>query len=167
MKKHIVIIGALTTALFGCQATGTTENTSATPMMSSGALSEIALSGALQAFGSQATTEIQGISSLVQESTEVSSSQAMGSVGSLLALAQSSLGQSQNDELNRLLPGYDQINSTGLSSLITNQSALETAFSGLGLSPSMVSTIAPVLINTLTNQGASSVLVQSLSALWQ
>lgn len=167
MKNHIVIIGVLTGVLFGCQAIGTTEKTSATPATSSGVLSEAALRSALQVFGSQTTTDIQGLSSLVQESTGVSSSQAMGGVGSLLALAQNSLVQSQNNELSRLLPGYDQVSSTGLSSLITNQSALDTAFSGLGLSPSMVNTVAPVLINVLTNQGASPGLIQSLSSLWQ
>ncbi|EJE8516214.1 DUF2780 domain-containing protein [Vibrio parahaemolyticus] len=167
MKKHIMVISALSVALLGCQTTGTPESTSSVTSLASSALSGNALSSALQAFSSKSTGETKGLASLVQESTGLTSEQAMGSVSSLLALAQSSLGQSQNNELGKLIPGYDALKSTGLSALITNQGALETAFSQLGISPSMISTIAPVLINALKSQGASSGLMKSLSALWK
>lgn len=167
MKKYIVVISALSVALLGCQATGNPKTTSAVSSLASSALSGKALSGALQAFGSKSSGETKGLASLVQESTGLTSEQAMGSVSSMLALAQSSLGQSQSNELGQLIPGYDALQSTGLSSLITNYSSLEAAFSQLGISPSMVTAIAPVLINALKSQGASSGLMNSLSELWK
>ena len=167
MKKHIIVISALSVALLGCQVIGSPESTSSVSSLASSTLSEKALSEALQAFGSQSTGETKGLASLVRESTGLTSEQAMGGIGSLLALAQGSLEQSQNNELGKLISGYDALKSTGLSTLITNQGSLETAFSQLGISPSMISTIAPVLINALKSQGASTGLMKSLSALWK
>ena len=84
----------------------------------------------------------------------------------MLALAQGELSSSQDSELSQLIPGYDALESSGLSSLITNNASLESAFSQLGLNPSMIDTFAPLLLGALQTQGASSGLLQSLSSLW-
>lgn len=153
--------------LLGCQATGTPESRSSASSLASSILPENTLSSALQAFNSHPTGEIKELASLVQKSTGLTSEQAMGSISSLVILAQNSLGRSQNNELGELIPGYDALKGTELSSLITSQDSLEAAFSQLGINPSMISKVAPVLINELKNQGASSGLIKGLSTLWK
>ncbi|WP_244230749.1 DUF2780 domain-containing protein [Vibrio ouci] len=125
-----------------------------------------ALTGAISAWGQQgaADTDLAG---QIQQATNVTSDQAIGGVGSLLALAQNSLGSSQNQELGSLIPGYDVLESTGLSKMITDSGAVDSAFSALGMDPALVSSFTPLIINALQAQGASSGLTSALAGIWQ
>ncbi|KJY84263.1 hypothetical protein TW81_05565 [Vibrio galatheae] len=165
MKKHVLLLSILSVSLLGCQATGSSEPSTTSTNSAYSDLASTALTGALQMWGQQNGSE--DLTSSIQQATGVTSEQAAGGIGSLFALAQSSLGESQNSELGELIPGYDQLESSGLSSMITNSGALDSAFSALGMDPSMVSTFAPIVISALQSQGASSSLVQALSTLWQ
>jgi hypothetical protein len=88
-------------------------------------------------------------------------------VGSLLALAQNNLGESQNSELAGLIPGYDSLQSTGLTAMIANNETVKSAFTALGMDPSLISTFVPIILQTLQSQGASSSLLSSLGTIWQ
>ncbi|EEX94946.1 hypothetical protein VIOR3934_11827 [Vibrio orientalis CIP 102891 = ATCC 33934] len=167
MQKRVLVTTALAIALVGCQSTSEqsqTETTSTSSAYSS--LATAALTGALSAWGQQgaANTDLAG---QIQTATNVTSDQAIGGVGSLLALAQNSLGSSQNQELGSLIPGYDVLESTGLSKMITDSGAVESAFSALGMDPALVSSFAPLIINALQAQGASSALTSALSGIWR
>ncbi|RTZ14766.1 hypothetical protein EJ063_15780 [Vibrio aquaticus] len=167
MKKHVVLTAALTFAMVGCQSTGEQSQESSEGNSSNySALAGAALSGAIQTWSQQgaANTDLAG---QIQQATNVTSDQAIGGVGSLLALAQNSLGSTQSQELGSLIPGYDVLENSGLSSLITNSGAVDSAFSALGMDPALVSTFAPLLINALQAQGASTGLTQALSTIWQ
>ncbi|MDK9758897.1 DUF2780 domain-containing protein, partial [Vibrio sp. D173a] len=96
----------------------------------------------------------------------VTSDQALGGIGSMLALAQNSLGSADNKELSSLIPGMSTLESTGLTSILNSQGAVESAFSGLGMDSLMITTFAPIILQALQSQGATSGLLDSLSAIW-
>ena len=164
MKKRIVVTLALSSILLGCQ---TTSSDTAATGSDYTAIATAAAGAALQAWLGQSGGTASALANLVQGQTNVSADQALGGVGSLLALAQNGLSGSQNSELGSLVPGLDTLQSSGLTSLITNQSAVDTAFESLGMDASMASTFAPILLSSLEDQGASSPLVGALGNIWQ
>ncbi|WP_234494642.1 DUF2780 domain-containing protein [Vibrio maritimus] len=97
----------------------------------------------------------------------ISPEQATTGVGALLSLAQSSLGSEQQSELGSLIPGMDSLTSSGLLSSIQDMDSVKSAFSSVGLDPSMISEFAPIVLDYLGSQGASSGLMDSLTSLWQ
>lgn len=111
--------------------------------------------------------ETTPLSDTVADQASVTSDQAIGGIGSMLALAQNSLDTADNKELATLIPGMSSLESTGLSSLLNSQGAVESAFSSLGMDPSMVSTFAPIILQALQSQGATSGLMDSLAAIWK
>ncbi len=50
---------------------------------------------------------------------------------------------------------------------INSLSAVNDVFEKIGLDPSMVAQFAPIILGYLTDQGASSGLLNSLSSLWK
>ncbi len=99
----------------------------------------------------------------------VSPEQATGGAGALLALASNSLSKEQSSELSGLIPGMSELqNSTpGLLSMANNMGAVTNIFGKLGLDASTVNQFAPVILEYLTGQGASSGLLSSLTSLWK
>ncbi|CAH0524520.1 DUF2780 domain-containing protein [Vibrio hippocampi] len=97
----------------------------------------------------------------------VSPQQATAGAGALLSLAQSSLGESQTSELSSLIPGMSTLTDSGLLSSVQNMESVQSAFSAVGLDPSMISQFAPIILQYLGTQGASSGLTDSLTSLWQ
>ncbi len=137
-------------------------------------LNKLTNSDDLSSMVSSSLSQVESNSALLTQITSqlpVSDSQAAGGVGSLLTLAQNQLSESNSTELGTLLPGLDQLTSlTGSSSTlssITNLESVNKVFNQLGLDSSMVSQYAPIILQYLTSQGASSDLLGSLSALWQ
>lgn len=98
----------------------------------------------------------------------VSPQQATGGAGALLALASNSLSSSESSELGQLIPSMGSLQSSvpGLMQLATSNSAVTDVFSTLGLDPSMVAQFAPIILQYLTSQNASSGLLGSLTSLW-
>ncbi|MEI2564069.1 DUF2780 domain-containing protein [Vibrio metoecus] len=96
--------------------------------------------------------------------------QAGGGVATLLTQAQNNLTADQSNELNQLIPSLNE-----LTELIPNQNLstilqrkeVNQAFNTLGLDASMVEQFVPVLMQYLTQQGASQNLLESLGKLWQ
>ena len=117
----------------------------------------------------EATKQDQSsIISALTSQLDVSTEQATGGAGALLALASNSLSSSESSELSSLIPGMSSLTSsaTGLLGMADNMSAVTDIFTKLGLDASMVTEYAPVLLEYLTEQGASSELLSSLSSLW-
>lgn len=124
---------------------------------------------------SSSLDQVESNSALLSQVTSqlpVSETQAAGGVGSLLTLAQNQLSDDNSSELASLLPGLDQLTSlagsgnSDLLSNISNISAVNGVFEDLGLDSSMVSQFAPIILQYLTGQGASTDLIGSLSSLW-
>ena len=164
--NKVMLISALTVALFGCQTTGTSSSSTAELSSGYNSLTGELLTSALQAWEQKVDTDTLSLISDIEQVTGTTSEQALGGVGSLLALAQGGLNSSQNSELSQLVPGYSALENSGLSSVITNNASLERAFTQLGLSPSMIDTFSPLLLDALQAKGASSGLLQSLSSFW-
>jgi hypothetical protein len=108
------------------------------------------------------------LADLLSSELDVTTEQAASGGAAMLALAQNSLSSDSASELTSLIPGLESLG--GASSLLGNiesMSAVNDVFSKLGLDPSMVSQFAPVIMGYLTDQGASSGLLGSLTSLWQ
>ncbi|WP_261816543.1 DUF2780 domain-containing protein [Vibrio gallicus] len=113
------------------------------------------------------TTQNSPLTDLLTEQLDVTPTQAAGGAGALLSLAQSQLSNGQSSELGSLIPGLNSFtSSTGLASMITNMDSVKSTFEKLGIDPSLVSQFAPVIMQYLTSQGASSGLLGSLGSLW-
>ncbi|WP_375752367.1 DUF2780 domain-containing protein [Vibrio sp. HN007] len=129
-----------------------------------GALTSMAqsLSGQVQA------QENSPIVDALTSQLSVTPEQATGGAGALLALASNSLSGSNASELSNLIPGLSSLQESapGLMSMANNMGAVNDVFGALGLDASMVSQFAPIILQYLTGQGASSGLLGSLSSLW-
>ncbi|MEZ9504385.1 DUF2780 domain-containing protein [Vibrio sp. 10N.286.51.B11] len=164
MKKVLItVLSSL--AVVSCASTSDSEQTSSSSDTNYSQLSQTALMTAVNMWSQQ--NETTPLVDTVADQASVTSDQAVGGIGSMLALAQNSLGTADNKELATLIPGMSSLESTGLSSLLSSQGAVESAFSGLGMDPSMVTTFAPIILQALQSQGATSGLMDSLSAIWQ
>ncbi|EDP57073.1 DUF2780 domain-containing protein [Vibrio sp. AND4] len=111
--------------------------------------------------------ESSPLSDLLTSKLPVSTEQAAGGTGALLALAQSQLSDQNSSELKSLIPGMSSLD--GASSMLGNiesLSAVQGTFDKLGLDPAMISQFAPVILDYLGKQGASEGLLSSLSGLW-
>lgn len=137
-------------------------------------LSKLSESNDLSSMVSSTLSQTESNSALLTQITSqlpVSQTQAAGGVDSLLALAQNQLSDSNSSELETLLPGLNQLTSLSESSSaiakIADMEAVNNVFNKLGLDSSMVAQFAPLVLQYLTSQGASSDLLGSLSSLWQ
>lgn len=169
MNKNLVLAVIASAALMGCQNTsGSSENTASTNAGGSSysSIAGAALLAAAQSWGQQ-SEDTSVLAQAIQQSTNVTPQQAAGGVGSLLALAQNSLGQTQNNELAGLIPGYSSLQQSGLTSMIVNSDMVKSSFTALGMDPSLISTFAPIILQTLQSQGASTGLLSSLGTIWQ
>ena len=164
MKKVLItVLSSL--AVVSCASTSDSEQTSSSSDTNYSQLSQTALMAAVNMWSQQ--NETTPLVDTVADQASVTSDQAVGGIGSMLALAQNSLGTVDNKELASLIPGMSSLEPTGLSSLLNSQGAVESAFSGLGMDPSMVTTFAPIILQALQSQGATSGLMDSLAAVWQ
>ncbi|KDO13855.1 DUF2780 domain-containing protein [Vibrio metoecus] len=100
----------------------------------------------------------------------LSPQQAGGGVATLLTQAQNNLTADQSNELNQLIPSLNEliglIPNQNLSTILQRKE-VNQAFNTLGLDASMVEQFVPVLMQYLTQQGASQNLLESLGKLWQ
>ncbi|MCX2760151.1 DUF2780 domain-containing protein [Vibrio sp. Sgm 22] len=163
--KKILITMLSSLAVVSCASTSDSEQTGSTSDTNYSQLSQTALMAAVNMWSHQ--NETTPLADTVADQASVTSDQAIGGIGSMLALAQNSLGTADNKELATLIPGMSSLESTGLSSLLSSQGAVESAFAGLGMDSSMVTTFAPIILQALQSQGATSGLMDSLAAIWQ
>ena len=164
MKKVLItVLSSL--AVVSCASTSESEQTSSSSDTNYSQLSQTALMAAVNMWSQQ--NETTPLADTVADQASVTSDQAIGGIGSMLALAQNSLGSADNKELATLIPGMSSLESTGLSSVLSSQGAVESAFAGLGMDSSMVTTFAPIILQALQSQGATSGLMDSLAAIWQ
>ncbi|MEZ8878773.1 DUF2780 domain-containing protein [Vibrio lentus] len=163
--KKILITVLSSLAVVSCASTSDSEQTGSSSDTNYSQLSQTALMAAVNMWSQQ--NETTPLADTVANQASVTSDQAIGGIGSMLALAQNSLGSADNKELATLIPGMSSLESTGLSSVLSSQGAVESAFSGLGIDSSMITTFAPIILQTLQSQGATSGLMDSLAAIWQ
>ncbi|MEZ8040783.1 DUF2780 domain-containing protein [Vibrio sp. 10N.237.312.C02] len=167
MKKVLItVLSSL--AVVSCASTSESEQVSSTSDINYSQLSQTALMAAVDMWSqkNEATPFTSTLANSLSDKASVTNEQAIGGVGSMLALAQNTLDNFDNQELEMLFPGMSTLDSTGLTSVLDSKTSVENAFSGLGMDSSMVAAFAPIIIQGLESQGATSGLVDSLEAIW-
>ncbi|MEH6452350.1 MAG: DUF2780 domain-containing protein [Psychromonas sp.] len=107
---------------------------------------------------------------MLTDSLGISSEQAAGGAGALLAMASNGLSESEGSELSSMIPGLDSLTGSipaGLGSTLTNMDSVKTAFSAMGLDPALIAQFTPLITQYLASQNASSGLMDSLGSLWK
>lgn len=124
-------------------------------------------SGLMDMVGKSLGTESSTLTDLLTSQLSVSTEQAVGGSGALLALAQSELSDENSSELESLVPGLSTLSSAqSLLGNVESLSAVQSTFDSLGLDSSLISQFAPVILQYLNEQGASEGLLSSLTGLW-
>lgn len=124
-------------------------------------------SGLMDMVGKSLSTESSPLTELLTSQLPVSTEQAAGGSSALLALAQSQLSGENSSELESLILGLSSLSGTqSLLGNVESLSAVQSAFDTLGLDASMISQFAPVILQYLSEQGASTGLLDSLTGLW-
>ncbi len=110
-----------------------------------------------------------GLVNALTDQLGVSSTQAAGGASALLAMASNQLSGPSASELSSLSPKLSSLlgSAQTASSSLDSMAAVKTAFEKLGLDSSMVEQFAPIILDYLGNQGASSGLLGSLTSLWK
>ncbi|WP_260259959.1 DUF2780 domain-containing protein [Vibrio intestinalis] len=117
---------------------------------------------------SLSSTNQSPLTSLLSDQLSISGDQAASGTGALLALAGNQLSPEYSDELSSLVPGLSQLSrAQNLLGGIESMDAVQSAFSKVGLDPSMISQFAPLILQYLGDGGASEGLLGSLNQLWQ
>lgn len=117
-------------------------------------------------------SQVQSSSTLVnslKDQLGVSTEQAAGGAGALLAMASTQLSGSAEDELSGLSSNLSGLLDTAksTSNTLDSMAAVKTVFEKLGLDSSMVEQYVPIVLDYLGDKGASSGLLSSLTGLWK
>lgn len=128
-----------------------------------------------------AATAANGLVETLGQRLNISDEQAIGGAGALIGLAMNRLDDSQGTQLQKSLPGLDQLSSGnlggGLGALlggagqllggIQNLQDVDQVFNVLGMSEGMVDRFAGVMLDYLVKQGLNSQLLGTLGKLWE
>ena len=115
----------------------------------------------------------QGLLDLISSQLDVSPTQAAGGVGALMGLANYSLPTEYSQQLNSLLPGLKSSSAGGnslsssLLGSVKDMDSVKTAFSALGMDPSMVDQFVPLIESYLGDSSGTPSLMSALSSVWK
>ena len=98
-----------------------------------------------------------GLTSLLTKQLGVTDTQATGGVGSMLKLAQEKLAAGDFDKIAKAIPGSDKYLASAKQLLgganVGDKAGLQSAFSKLGMSPSMVDKFTPIVTQFVGGTG--------------
>ena len=101
------------------------------------------------------------ITSLLAKQLGVTDAQAGGGVGAMLKLAQEKLSAGDFDQVAKAIPGADKYLANAKQLLgganVGNKAGLQSAFSKLGMSPSMVDQFIPIVTQFVGQTGGEQV----------
>ena len=137
------------------------------------------------------SSETAGLLSALTSQLNVTPEQAVGGTGAMLGLAKNQLSGSDYSQLGKSVPGLDQLSgsnslgslgalsgllgqtggskTSGLDGLLGNVKStddLNTTFSALGMDSGMIGQFAPVILQYLGSQGASTSVLGKLAQAW-
>ncbi|AZP70423.1 DUF2780 domain-containing protein [Pseudomonas poae] len=147
--------------------------------------------GTNKAAAAAPSSQTAGLLSALTSQLNVTPEQAVGGTGAMLGLAKNQLSGTDYSQLGKSVPGLDQLSgsnslgslgalsgmlgqsggskTSGLDGLLGNvksTSDLNTAFSALGMDSGMVGQFAPVILQYLGSQGASTSVLGKLAQAW-
>ena len=103
------------------------------------------------------TGDSSGLTSLLTKQLGVTDTQASGGVGSMLKLAQEKLSAGDFDQIAKAIPGSDKYLASAKQLLgganVGDKAGLQSAFSKLGMSPSMVDKFTPIVTQFVGGTG--------------
>ena len=127
-----------------------------------------------------AAAAANGLVETLGQRLNISDEQAIGGAGALIGLAMNRLDDSQGSQLQKSLPGLDQLSSGTLGGIgallggagqllggIQNLQDVDQVFNVLGMSEGMVDQFAAVMLDYLVKQGLNSQLLGTLGKLWE
>ncbi|NVZ21932.1 DUF2780 domain-containing protein [Pseudomonas costantinii] len=137
------------------------------------------------------SSQTAGLLSALTSQLNVTPEQAVGGTGAMLGLAKNQLSGTDYSQLGKSVPGLDKLSGSnslgslgalsgmlgqsggsktsgldGLLGNVKNTGDLNTAFGALGMDNSMVGKFAPVILQYLGGQGASSSVLGKLAQAW-
>ena len=147
--------------------------------------------GTNKAAAAAPSSQTAGLLSALTSQLNVTPEQAVGGTGAMLGLAKNQLSGTDYSQLGKSVPGLDQLSgsnslgslgalsgmlgqsggskTSGLDGLLGNVKStndLNTAFSALGMDSGMVGQFAPVILQYLGRQGASTSVLGKLAQAW-
>ncbi len=147
--------------------------------------------GTNKAAAAAPSSQTAGLLSALTSQLNVTPEQAVGGTGAMLGLAKNQLSGSDYSQLGKSVPGLDQLSGSnslgslgalsgmlgqsggsktsgldGLLGNVKNTNDLNTAFSALGMDSGMIGQFAPVILQYLGGQGASSSVLGKLAQAW-
>ncbi|MCR4538799.1 DUF2780 domain-containing protein [Pseudomonas sp. 18.1.10] len=149
------------------------------------------MQGGNKAAAAAPSSETAGLLSALTSQLNITPEQAIGGTGAMLGLAKNKLSGNDYSQLGNSVPGLDQLSgnnalgslgalsgmlgqaggskASGLDGLLGNVKStndLNTAFSALGMDSGMIGQFAPVILQYLGGQGASSSVLGKLAQAW-
>lgn len=103
----------------------------------------------------------------VSKKTNLDIKQTSKAVANILQYSQSNMTKPEQAKVSGSIPVWEQLASTGLSS-ITSSEALQNSFKTMGIEPSLIQTIAPLIIEFMqsqTGKETGQIISNSLSSL--
>lgn len=147
--------------------------------------------GTNKAAAAAPSSQTAGLLSALTSQLNVTPEQAVGGTGAMLGLAKNQLSGTDYSQLGKSVPGLDQLSgsnslgslgalsgmlgqsggskTSGLDGLLGNVKStndLNTAFSALGMDSGMVGQFAPVILQYLGSQSASTSVLGKLAQAW-
>ena len=147
--------------------------------------------GTNKAAAAAPSSQTAGLLSALTSQLNVTPEQAVGGTGAMLGLAKNQLSGTDYSQVGKSVPGLDQLSgsnslgslgalsgmlgqsggskTSGLDGLLGNVKStndLNTAFSALGMDSGMVGQFAPVILQYLGSQGASTSVLGKLAQAW-
>ena len=147
--------------------------------------------GTNKAAAAAPSSQTAGLLSALTSQLNVTPEQAVGGTGAMLGLAKNQLSGTDYSQLGKSVPGLDQLSGSnslgslgalsgmlgqtggsktsgldGLLGNVKNTNDLNTAFSALGMDSGMIGQFAPVILQYLGGQGASSSVLGKLAQAW-
>ena len=147
--------------------------------------------GSNKAAAAAPSSETAGLLSALTSQLNITPEQAVGGTGAMLGLAKNKLSGNDYSQLGNSVPGLDQLSGNnalgslgalsgmlgqtggsktcgldGLLGNVKNTNDLNTAFSALGMDSGMIGQFAPVILQYLGGQGASSSVLGKLAQAW-
>ncbi len=108
------------------------------------------------------------LASDVSKETGLDIKQASGAVANLLQYSQSNMTKEEQSQVTSSVPGWAQLVSSGATTAINSSETLKNSFTAMGIDPSLIQTMVPIVIQyfqTQSDESTAGIISNSLSTL--
>lgn len=104
----------------------------------------------------------------VSKETNLDLKQASSAVANLLQYSQSNMTADEQKQVTNSYPAWTQLASTGAMTAINSSEALRNSFTAMGIDPSLIQTMIPIVVRffqSQSNESTANIISNSLSSL--